>query len=1114
MRTALAAATVATCAATAFATPVSYVVVTHDDFYESVLPLAEWKHRAGHDVEVVTLSETGATASEIKGYLQNAYDTWENPPDYVLLVGDTEYLPVSEASDDYYAKLSGDDYLVDVHIGRFSVDSVQDCDVVVGKTLAHERFPYVDDPAWFGAACLIVREDYDASDAIYFEDTWLAHELMVDAGFTQVDTLFRRNGAAASHVIAAVSEGRSFVNYRGQGTYNWWMPFDCDPEDTNPQAGLPIVMSATCGTGKFDADGYACEEWLRAGTPSEPGGAVAFCGSSLFDSPVAELRSAVNQGFYRAIFEEGARTLGEAFDAGRRNLYELHDDEGEYAGWNIQGDPALPIWTAAPRLPEVSHPATVPNGPGTMLVTVELDGEPVEDALVCATAGDEVHSAAVTDSSGAVDLHVEPVAAETVHVTVTGRNLHPYEGHAVVTATRPHLIYSGHAVDDASQGNGDALASPGEHVGLIITLDNVGPGEAVGVTAVLRSGDACVTLVDTLSEYGDIPGGASAACNPPFELSIASDCPGGRELGLVVVTSDTSGTVWTTEIPGLTVAAPALGLVATEASDPAPGGDADGSVERGETASLELTLGNDGPIPLADVTATLASDDPGVAVTSAVVTLDSLPAGGQATAGAFRISVSPTAPPGGILHFSVDVSGDAGTYEHAQTIEFTLGLEGDAAGGPTGPDSYGYYAYDSGDTLSGRAPVYDWVDLAGTGTLIDEVTDADAATVTLPLPFTFTYYGTAYDEVSVCSNGFVSLGVEDYRFGDNSPIPDDHGPSAMVAPLWDDLDPSSAGDVYQWYDGDGGRWICQFDSVARYLAPGTETFQIVLMDPDAHPTQSGDGDVVLQYGPLHETGEATVGIENPSQTDGLQYLYDSVYDETAAPLVPGLAVRFTTEPPAPPELWLSIDSVTIDDGAGGDGTADPGEQLDIIVSLLNRGAATASGVAATISTNDPDASIGDAHADIGDVPPGETRDNASSPFTVGVTASPADGTVDIEVTLTSDGYATSDIVSLTIDLSGDAGETGFLLRQSTPNPFRRNTTIGFNLNRPGRVSLDIFDLTGRKVATLMDAAMPAGPGSVVWNGTGSGGESVPSGVYFCRLRSGSSERFRKLVRLR
>ena len=57
------------------------------------------------------------------------------------------------------------------------------------------------------------------------------------------------------------------------------------------------------------------------------------------------------------------------------------------------------------------------------------------------------------------------------------------------------------------------------------------------------------------------------------------------------------------------------------------------------------------------------------------------------------------------------------------------------------------------------------------------------------------YYDEVYTTVSVNSNGFLAMGTCDYRFGDNSSIPDGHGPPAMIAPFWDDLDPSAGGDL-------------------------------------------------------------------------------------------------------------------------------------------------------------------------------------------------------------------------------------------------------------------------------------------------------------------------------
>ena len=53
-----------------------YLIVTHDDFYDAVLPLAEWKHKKGMKTKVVKLSDIGSTSSQIRTYVQNAYDNW------------------------------------------------------------------------------------------------------------------------------------------------------------------------------------------------------------------------------------------------------------------------------------------------------------------------------------------------------------------------------------------------------------------------------------------------------------------------------------------------------------------------------------------------------------------------------------------------------------------------------------------------------------------------------------------------------------------------------------------------------------------------------------------------------------------------------------------------------------------------------------------------------------------------------------------------------------------------------------------------------------------------------------------------------------------------------
>ncbi|MBM3307761.1 MAG: agmatine deiminase family protein [Candidatus Eisenbacteria bacterium] len=76
------------------------------------------------------------------------------------------------------------------------------------------------------------------------------------------------------------------------------------------------------------------------------------------------------------------------------------------------------------------------------------------------------------------------------------------------------------------------------------------------------------------------------------------------------------------------------------------------------------------------------------------------------------------------------------------------------------------------------------------------------------------------------------------------------------------------------------------------------------------------------------------------------------------------------------------------------------------------------------------------------------------------------------------------------------------LRQNSPNPFNPVTTLAFELPTAGPVELSVYSGSGRKVATLVDRALPAGPHAISWGGTDDEGAQVASGVYFFRLTQG------------
>jgi len=92
--------------------------------------------------------------------------------------------------------------------------------------------------------------------------------------------------------------------------------------------------------------------------------------------------------------------------------------------------------------------------------------------------------------------------------------------------------------------------------------------------------------------------------------------------------------------------------------------------------------------------------------------------------------------------------------------------------------------------------------------------------------------------------------------------------------------------------------------------------------------------------------------------------------------------------------------------------------------------------------------------------------------------------------------------------------TVLALNGNYPNPFNPMTKISFDLPRSTKVALEVFDLRGRKVQTLVSENLGAGRHAVIWNGTDSGGRQVSSGTYFYRLQADGSTMTNKMLLLK
>jgi hypothetical protein len=111
--------------------------------------------------------------------------------------------------------------------------------------------------------------------------------------------------------------------------------------------------------------------------------------------------------------------------------------------------------------------------------------------------------------------------------------------------------------------------------------------------------------------------------------------------------------------------------------------------------------------------------------------------------------------------------------------------------------------------------------------------------------------------------------------------------------------------------------------------------------------------------------------------------------------------------------------------------------------------------------------------------------------------------------------------ALPVQVNGGATDAGatdtvlaFALGQNYPNPFAAGTSIRFALPEPSNVHLKVFNVQGRLVRTLLDAARPAGRYTVSWDGRDEAGRAVASGVYFYRITAGKREAERRMIYLR
>lgn len=898
-------------------TPGTYLILARENatLNSWVDSLVEWRTRCGFDVAVERFQSL-PTVLQVKNAVQNVYDTSDPPLEHVCIIGDplgSFALPTGAngTMDHYFARLAGEDIIPDVSIGRISVANESQMATAWNKLMAYERQPLIDTTDWFTNSLLYAITGMD-QPSNYLEVQWADQQLRHFTGIQNNSISFAVSSANGPFVQSHFNSGIGLFLYAG-----FWVG-SLQDITSNCLSGhrQPICVLMAGGTGLFDNSTSLSESFALAGTPTSLRGGVAAIGYTSFDENGPFFRT-FGLGFINGLCALQLDRVGLCQIAGFMELHETYGATNQIytqrlTHVNLIGDPAIRMWTGVPAVLSVTHPTPIATGTREVRVTVSdsVTGAPISDALVVAWKQNEALTRVLTDTSGVAILPVTIDSIGVLKLTVTKHNCKPYLADIPSQPTELIVTLDSLTIDDdntgGTSGNDNHEFNPGEVIDMNIVLKNFGTTTAgTDITAELTSLSPDVLVVNSNSDYQDLQPGEQASGNSAFRIQMSPDMQNNTAavLQLLVTASNDE-------------AISAIPIVSRA-------GDAeyhsheiiDLPLDPGAVRDLTISIFNHGLLALNSVSGTLVSRDPFVTVTDNSGFFGNIAVGSSSTnvANVFTVMAHPTTFRGHQAPMRLITETSTGFHD---TVDFSIACGEAEPTDPTGPDVFGYYAYDDVDTSYVSHPSFEYIDLSGGGIgenlHLDDPGEKTLTTqvysVVRALPFPFTYYDQTFDSITICSNGWIAFGNEswcDEPF--NRPIPAVMAPPNMVAVYWDDLRTSATGDgVWVYYDHDMDVYVIQWRATGglNYTEANLD-FEIMILNPVAYPSLGENGKIVFLYRDVtmnlgrveqyEDIGGCTIGVQDQTGSRGLQIAHRDQYAPGAAEIVDGRVILFQTD---------------------------------------------------------------------------------------------------------------------------------------------------------------------------------------------------------------------------
>ncbi len=939
-----------------------YLLAIHENCVEYVAPFIEWRRKAGYKVDILSIpNNISRTERDVKELIQERYDEYLDagidPFEYLLIVGDrSTYNGIAENGNwiiesyngstvwphyarhaDYlYGCLEGDDDYPDVAICRMPAGDANRLNIAVGRTLAYEAEPYMEDTDWFTRGGVFsqhwgngantawhmtihtnVRWGKEVLEYLNFEDVRFYEDYDWDQQGARVGPFERDLFNDGSNLHLGRAE-----NYYWRGNFN----------NVNENVVFPIRLVIS-GHGE-----WAAENSFRTapGNRSLKGQVAGTCGWG--GPPTAPMSSVwmnlVSGHLLRDMPLGWARTYA-VIDVERyfpnsqwmnQPLYRhVKSDVDAY------GDPGIKYWRGVPQVVGADHDEVVP--PGTRVIDVyvfDIDEEAaIENAQVTLyAAGDRPRFdddnyadydgykmwTTTSDEDGFAQFVFEAGDLEegTLNVTVTGREIRPYFSEIDVENVDAAIDVASYTLE--SLDGDDDIVRPGERFALSITAGNIGNGNAVNnVTGVVSSQSPYVTVEQNELSFGNISAGNQADADEEVIIHISETCPDGESRPItqpvlqIRFASEQRG--WRSAIK-LNPSAPNFSTQSVIG----------GNIVSTDRQDLDIRLQNIGSLDAPPVSAVLVSGGRGIiSVVNRNGRYPAIASGRNSVlqGDSFEISGNRLAVPGSKEQMMLILTNEDGFID---TAYFELQLDEPRENAPQGPDGYGYFCFDDTDEAWDVAPVYDWFEISrdvrmrdANGTPCDFTGNPDhqsnaGESQVVDLGFSTQFYGEMYDQITICTNGFIAMGDQgEITNFQNWPMDRSMGGGlGMIAPLWDKLAFQDDSNVYYYHNEDEGWFVIEWYKLRHHQADnGDLTFQVILYDHDVWVTQTGDQAILIQYQSVtnddglndraSDNPYASVGICSPDGTTGINYTWNNEYPVTSNRLGNRQAILFSSD---------------------------------------------------------------------------------------------------------------------------------------------------------------------------------------------------------------------------